>query len=474
MKHLSSQPTIEEVHGLYRQNISVIDVVQEFFDRIKVQDEEIGAYVRVYEELALYRAQELQNLREMQVLDLLLERYPLFGIPYAIKDNFLVQGLPVTAQSKILEGYIAPYSSDVYQYLQNAGAILLGHTNMDELAMGSSTEYSGYGNITKNPHDLDRVPGGSSGGSAAAVSAGMAVFSMGTDTGGSVRQPASFCGIYGLRPTWGLLSRYGIVATSSSLDQPGIFAQTAQDTEKILEVLCRPSPNDDTNRLESYSSVEPKHKYRIGVPKEYFSGLSEETAIVFNNLKEKLSQTCDLVEVTLPSSHLNIAAYYLLMTVEAAANFEKYDGVRYGKPVEGDLFYAKRKEGFGAEATRRIMLGTYSSSAGYIDQYYNQAKAVRTQITQEFEDVLQNVDLILTPVSPFPAFKRGERLTANPAEMYLADIMTLSPALAGNASLSVPFASIQVGASQLPVGFQLIAPPAHEADIFAFLKTISF
>lgn len=472
MKNISEQPTINEIHGLYKSGLKVPEVIHEFFSRIRKHDKNIGAYVRLYEERALARAEELENLRQMQVLDMLIERYPLFGIPFALKDNFLVAGLPVTAQSKILEGYVAPYSSDVYNFLHDAGAILLGHTNMDEFAMGSSTEYSGFGNVTKNPHDLERVPGGSSGGSAASVSGGMAVFSMGSDTGGSVRQPASFCGIYGLRPTWGLLSRYGIVATSSSLDQPGIFAQTAEDTEKVLSVLCKATENDDTNRRISYSAAQPKKRYTLGLPKEYFEGLSKETSQVFDDVKTKLASQCDIVEISLPSSKLNLATYYLLMTVEAASNFERYDGVRYGKQSEGELFYGVREAGFGSEVTRRIMLGTYSSSAGYIDQYYNHANAVRSQITQEFEHAFQGVDLILTPVSPCPAFKQGERLTANPVEMYLADIMTLSPALAGNASLSVPFARVKVGSSDLPVGLQLIAMPEKESDIFAFLKTI--
>lgn len=467
---LTKAPTINEIHALIKSGESIVSITQAFFDRIQKQDDKIGAYVRLYQDRALQRAAELDVMKSLQVIDVLIEKMPLFGIPYMLKDNILVEGLPVTAQSKILEGYIATYSSDVYTYLDKAGGVLLGHGNMDEFAMGSSTEYSGYGNVTRNPRDPSRVPGGSSGGPAAAVADGTAVFSIGSDTGGSVRQPASFCGIFGLRPTWGLLSRYGIVATSSSLDQPGIFAQTAEDTEVVLRVLCKPSTNDATNQMVEYTPSKGKTNYTIGIPKEMYAGLDGNVKQAFDALIDQLKSRHSVVEVHLPSSHLNLAAYYLLMTVEAASNFERYDGVRFGAQSKDEMYYGVRGSGFGEEVSRRIMLGTYASSAGYIDQFYSKAISARAAITEEFEQALSKVDILLTPVSPFPAFKLGERKTANPVEMYLADIMTLSPALAGNASISVPFAEVEFQGSVLPVGAQLIANPLKESELFGFIR----
>jgi aspartyl-tRNA(Asn)/glutamyl-tRNA(Gln) amidotransferase subunit A len=470
MSVLSQSPTISEIHSLYASGTTVTEVVEAFFVRIEKSDKQLQAFVRTYKERALKQAADMEELKKLHVLSVLLDKFPLYGIPYILKDNILVSGLPATAQSKILEGYIAAYSSDVYTYLTKAGGILLGHGNMDEFAMGSSTEYSGYGQITRNPRDTSRVTGGSSGGPAAAVAGGLAVFGIGTDTGGSVRQPASFCGIVGLRPTWGLLSRYGIVATSSSLDQPGIFAQTPDDTEVILQALCQPSPHDATNRLASYKSEKSKASYIIGIPQEFYRGLDPSVQTVFDTLITKLQEQHSVVSVSLPTSRYNLATYYLIMAVEASSNFERYDGIRYGVQSQKDLYYGVRGPHFGKEVSRRIMLGTYASSAGYIDQFYAKANQVRDMITQEFETALAQVDIILTPVSPFPAFKIGERVTANPVEMYLADLMTLSPALAGNASISVPVTDVAYQGSMLPVGAQLVANPTREASIFAFLK----
>lgn len=471
--NISSKPTIQEIQDLYRTGISVRQVCEVFLERITELDPQIQAFARIYSKLALQTAEHLDEMRESQDIDELLKFYPLFGIPYVLKDNILVEGLPVTAQSQVLDGYVAVYSSDVYTYLENAGGILLGHGNMDELAMGSSTEFSGYGQITHNPVDTSRVAGGSSGGPAAAVAGSMAVFAIGSDTGGSVRQPASFTGIYGYRPTWGLLSRYGIVATASSLDQPGIFANSLTDVEKILSVLCIPSPMDGTNRMQEYKKSIASEKYTIGIPNEFFTGLQSDIAILFEKYIEKLRQKYKVIDVHLPSSQYNLAAYYLLMTVEAASNFERFDGVRYGPQTEGEAYYVMRGSHFGDEAIRRIMLGTYASSAGYIDQFYNQAKRVRATITEEFASAFQQVDVLLTPVSPFPAFKIGEKSKADPIEMYLADIMTLSPALAGNASISVPIGTIEVDSKALPVGAQFITDQNQDAELFAFLHTIS-
>jgi aspartyl-tRNA(Asn)/glutamyl-tRNA(Gln) amidotransferase subunit A len=466
----SHTPTISEIHDLYKSGKTVSDVINQVFETIKIKDKAIQAFVRTYQERALAQAIELDTMKDIQSLDKLLEIYPLYGIPYCLKDNILVEGLPVTAQSKVLEGYIAPYSSDIYTSLTKAGAVLVGHGNMDEFAMGSSTEYSGYGQITHNPHDLTRVAGGTSGGPAAAVAGGMVVFSIGTDTGGSVRQPASFCGIVGLRPSWGLLSRYGIVSTSSSFDQPGIFAQNLIDTEVILTAVCVPTQKDSTNRKVTYSPTSPKKKYTIGIPKEFYKGLDAQVDQVFKKLHKHLSESYELVPVSLPTSNFNLAAYYLLTTVEAASNFERYDGIRYGKQAQITPYYEVRKEGFGKEVQRRIMLGTFASSAGYIDQFYGKAQLVRDQITQEFETVLKTVDCILTPVSPFPAFKIGEKLGNNPIELWLADLLTLSPALAGNVSISVPFATVIVDGVELPVGAQFISNPETENQLLSMLS----
>ncbi|HEX4085008.1 MAG TPA: Asp-tRNA(Asn)/Glu-tRNA(Gln) amidotransferase subunit GatA [Chthoniobacteraceae bacterium] len=402
---------------------------------------------------------------------------PLGGIPIAIKDVLNVQGQPCTCASKILRGYTAPYDATAIARLRAAGAIPFGRTNMDEFAMGSSTENSSV-HSTANPWDLSRIPGGSSGGSAAVVAAGEAFAALGSDTGGSIRQPAALCGCVGLKPTYGRVSRFGLVAFASSLDQIGPFSKTVRDSALILNAISGKDPQDSTSVTEPVPDFtaglgREMKGIRLGMPKEYFiEGIDPQIdTAVRAAIRHYESLGAEIVEVSLPNTDYAVAVYYILATAEASANLARFDGVRYGHRAENpanliDHYGRTREEGFGPEVKRRIILGTYVLSSGYYDAYYLRAQKVRTLIRNDFTEAFRNVDAIICPTSPEPAFKAGER-TGDPLKMYLADIFTIATNLAGNPGISLPCGFATVDGKALPIGLQLIGKPFDEAGLLA-------
>lgn len=398
---------------------------------------------------------------------------PLDGIPIGIKDVIAVTGQPLTASSKMLANFVSPYDATVTQKLKKAGAVVWGRLNLDEFAMGSSTENSAF-HTTRNPYDLDCVPGGSSGGSAAALAAGEAIATLGSDTGGSIRQPAALCNVVGLKPTYGLVSRYGLIAFASSLDQIGPFNRTVEDAAITLQAIAGYDENDSTSvkiEIPDYRAAlkEKKGPWRIGIPKEYFGeGLDPEVAAAVEKavtFYEKMG--CEIKNVSLPHTEYGVGVYYIIATAECSSNLSRYDGIRYGhRSTEAkdvvDLYFKSRAEGFGPEVKRRIILGTYVLSSGYYDAYYLRAQKVRTLIRQDFLNAYQEVDAILTPTTPTPAFKRGAK--ADPLAMYLCDVYTIGVNLAGLPGISVPCGFSSGG---LPIGMQLIGQPFKEADLLA-------
>jgi aspartyl-tRNA(Asn)/glutamyl-tRNA(Gln) amidotransferase subunit A len=400
----------------------------------------------------------------------------LAGVPIAVKDVISTTGVRTTCGSKILENYVPPYDATTVERLERAGAVILGKTNCDEFAMGSSNENSAYGPV-RNPVATDRVPGGSSGGSAAVVAAGLAVASLGTDTGGSIRQPGSFCGIPGLMPTYGRVSRYGLVAFASSLDKIGPFTANIADTAAVLSVIAGHDSNDSTSAavpVENYlAEIEkPAKGMRIGVPEDYFGeGLDPEVKEKVQAgiaLLERLG--CQRIPLQMPHTDYAIAAYYIIATAEASSNLARYDGVRYGLRVPGstliDMYRKTRERGFGPEVKRRIMLGTYALSSGYYDAYYLRAQKVRALIARDFSDAFQKVDAILTPTAPTPAFRIGEK-SSDPLQMYLADIYTVTGSLAGIPGISVPCGKTKAG---LPVGMQIFGPHFREGSVLRLAR----
>jgi aspartyl-tRNA(Asn)/glutamyl-tRNA(Gln) amidotransferase subunit A len=461
-------PAVDLAEGLASGDLSSVDVTQSYLDRSKEVGPGLGAYLEVTEEHALEAARAADDRRSKGEPASALD-----GIPIAYKDLFSTTGVRTTAGSRILENWVPPYDATVVERGHKAGLPMLGKTNMDEFAMGSSTENSGY-EVARNPWDPERVPGGSSGGSAAIVAAGGAPWAWGTDTGGSVRQPASLCGIVGVKPTYGRVSRYGIVAFASSLDQASPFTRTVKDAAALLEIVAGHDPMDSTSIPQGPPSLlqgieDGIDGMRIGVVGEFRGeGLQSGVRTRVDEAYERLTKLgATLEEISLPSFEHGISAYYLVAPAEASANLARYDGVRYGLRVPGedivDMTSRTRDEGFGAEVKRRIMLGTYALSAGYYDAYYGKAQKVRTLIIKELEEAYSKVDLIVCPTSPTTAFKLGER-TDNPLEMYLSDIFTVPVNLAGNAGISVP-----CGLSPddgLPVGLQIVAPALDEATMF--------
>jgi aspartyl-tRNA(Asn)/glutamyl-tRNA(Gln) amidotransferase subunit A len=397
---------------------------------------------------------------------------PLAGVPVAIKDVMVTRGVRTTAASKILENFIPPYDCTAVARLEAAGAVMLGKLNCDEFAMGSSTENSAYRPV-RNPRDKTRVPGGSSGGSAAAVAAGMAVATLGSDTGGSIRQPASFCGVVGLKPTYGRVSRYGLIAFASSLDHIGPFANSVKDAALVLRTIAGHDPMDSTSAdvpVPDYVAEmeKPVRGLRVGVAQEYFgSGLdSDVKAAVAAAIQKLASLGCEIVPVSLPHTEYAIPAYYVVATAEASANLARYDGVRYGFRARGartlgEMYRATRDGGFGMEVKRRIMLGTYALSAGYYDAYYLKAQKVRTLLTRDFDEAFTKVDVIAAPTAPTPAFKLGEKVD-DPLAMYLADIYTVTANLAGIPGISVPCGESREG---LPIGLQILGKHFDEATV---------
>ena len=401
------------------------------------------------------------------------ESHPLLGIPLAIKDNILIEGRTASAASKILEHYVATYDATVIKKLKDAGAAFLGRTNMDEFALGGSTENSAFG-VTKNPHDETRVAGGTSGGSAAAVASGMALGALGSDTGGSVRNPASFCGVVGFKPTYGAVSRSGLIAAVSSFDQIGPITKTVEDAELIFNTILGKDSLDSTSTENSKLKIENYKK--IGVPRTLLTkGVEPEVLAHFESSLEKMrAQGYELVDMGLPSLDYALSAYYIINFAEVSTNLSRFDGVRYGLSLKGEsLFddYARsRGEGFGAETRRRIMLGTYVLSTGYYDAYYGKATAARTQLRKEFEDALKSVDFIATPTMPYPAWKVGEK--SDPLAAYLADIFTVTANLTGNPAISIPMGMVEREGKRLPVGLQLTAAHGDEAALFAVAKLL--
>ncbi|MBN1575065.1 MAG: Asp-tRNA(Asn)/Glu-tRNA(Gln) amidotransferase subunit GatA [Chitinispirillaceae bacterium] len=436
--------------------------VEQSIETINAGDGLIHAFISVDAGRAIERAAELDALSQAEKA-----RMPLLGMPVAVKDNICTRGQRTTCASKMLEHFVPPYDATVVESLHNAGAVIVGKTNMDEFAMGSSNETSYFGG-TRNPRDVTRTPGGSSGGSAAAVAAGFVAAALGSDTGGSIRQPCGHCGVVGLTPTYGMVSRYGLVAFASSLDQIGPIVSNVRDAGRMLSVISGADARDATCAGKPFTATDDIYKndiagLRIGLPREYFGGgLSDEVRRPIEKLTERLrDRGAVLLEVSLPTLRYAIAAYYIMCTAEASSNLARYDGVRYGfrSPQRSlpELYRETRRQGFGAEVKRRIMLGTYVLSHGYYDAYYLKAAKVRTLIRNDFNDAFGSCDLIMSPVAPTCAFKIGEK-SDDPLQMYLTDIYTVSASLAGIPGLSVPCGAAGV----LPVGVQFMAPQWRE------------
>ncbi len=488
---------------MLKKEFSALEICRAYLDRIKERDKEISAYLTIAESLALSQAKKIDKLilegKELPILA---------GVPCAIKDAILVEGVRCTAASKILENYIAPYDATCIKKLREQGAVILGKTNLDEFTMGSSNENSAF-TITRNPRDLNRVPGGSSGGSAAAVAANECIFTLGSDTGGSIRLPASFCGVVGLKPTYGAVSRYGLIAHASSLDQIGPMAKTVEDARIVFEAI---KGKDEMDSTSVNSKLQFKiQNLRLGIPKEYFiKGTDSEVEVIIKKAIKKYEEAgAKIEEISLPHTEYALACYYIIAFSEASANLARYDGIKYGfsktknftptflkkvgarKPKTKnllDVYLQSRGEGFGDEVRRRIMLGTYTLSAGYYEAYYIRAQKIRTLLKKDFDTAFKKVDVILAPVSPTTAFKIGEKVN-DPLKMYLSDIFTVSVNLAGLPAISIPCPvrnsinhnspqnvlvnseknEISNGAcgkvGNLPVGLQIIGRPFEENTI---------
>ncbi|MDJ0665236.1 MAG: Asp-tRNA(Asn)/Glu-tRNA(Gln) amidotransferase subunit GatA [Acidimicrobiia bacterium] len=467
MTDLADLSIAEAGAGLRRGDFSSVELTDAALTRAGVTESHLHAYLTLDQHGARAAATAAD-----QALAAGEDHGPLHGIPLAVKDNMVTRGMETTAGSKILSGYVPPYNATVVDRLSAKRAVILGKTNLDEFAMGSSTENSAYG-PTRNPWDTDRVPGGSSGGSAAAVSVGSALGALGSDTGGSIRQPAAMCGLVGVKPTYGVVSRYGLIAFASSLDQIGPFARSVGDAASLLEAVAGYDPRDAT----SYRGDTPEIStlldsgvagMRIGVLAELSGdGIDPQIQDACRRMYDALADAgAELKEVSLPATEYALSAYYLIAPAEASANLARFDGVRYGLRVDGEtteeMMAASRAEGFGPEVARRILLGTYALSAGYYDAFYGQAQKVRTLLRNEFAATYEEVDVIVSPTSPTTAFAIGEK-TADPLSMYFADVCTIASNLAGDPSGSVP---VGLDAEGLPIGFQIMAPALHEAQLF--------
>lgn len=466
--------TIRTAHeALVRGDFSAVDLAESYLVQIKERNEELNAYLEVFDDVREQAAEADKRLRKDEGVTFLT------GIPLAIKDNILIEGRKCSSASKMLENYTAVYDATVIKRLKECGAVFLGRTNMDEFAMGGSTENSAFG-PTKNPYDPTRVSGGSSGGSAAAVGGGLALAALGSDTGGSIRQPSSFCGAVGLKPTYGAVSRYGVMAMASSLDQIGPIAKTAEDAEILFDAI-RGADGFDSNAYNLPVYSETPTKLKIGVPYSFLNGGGVDQVVLdsFNLLVEKLKQDGHMVEeVEMPNLHYSLACYYVLMPAEASTNLARFDGVRYGLHLDGkdviDDYKKTRAAGFGREVRRRVMLGTYVLSAGYYDAYYNKANQVRELIKRDYENVFTQYDAIITPTAPSPAFPIGKN-TSDPLQMYLEDIFTVPVNLAGVPAMSIPIgftAPLETAVKGLPLGVQVTAPHRREDILFVFGQVV--
>src|SRR5215471_5133773 len=457
--------TADKLVALYRnRDLTITEVIKNVYDQIERVDKDVRAFLSICPERALDEARRLDGqIAAGEPME------SMAGVPVAIKDNIAIRDLPATCASKALDGYIPPYTATVVERLRGAGAIIIGKTNCDEFAMGSTTENSGYF-VTHNPHNLDRVPGGSSGGSAASVASGTSLIALGSDTGGSVRTPAAFCGVVGVKPTYGRVSRYGLVAFGSSLDQIGPLSKSVRESAQTLEIIAGFDHFDSTSADTAVDEFvkhldQPIKGIKIGIPKEYFiPGLDPEVrAKIEAGMRVYENLGCEIQEISLPHTEYAVATYYLIATAEASSNLARYDGVRYGPRGSGnslqEMYRSTRHDGFGKEVKRRILLGTYALSAGYYDAYYLKALKVRTLMLKDFQKAFESVDVILTPTSPTVAFRIGEK-TNDPLAMYLSDIFTITQPLAGVPAISVPCGK---NSENLPVGMQLIANHFQES-----------
>jgi aspartyl-tRNA(Asn)/glutamyl-tRNA(Gln) amidotransferase subunit A len=452
---------------------SAVDITRDFLARAEAHNDALRAFLYLDPEGALAAAAQVDQARAKGE-----SLGPLAGVPVAVKDNLCTRGVPTTCASRILEGYLPPYDAHVVEALRAAGAIILGKTNMDEFAMGSSNENSAFG-LVRNPWDLSRAPGGSSGGSAASTAAGLVPLALGSDTGGSVRQPAAFCGVTAIKPTYGRVSRYGLVAFASSLDQVGPIARNVRDAALLLEVLAGHDARDATSAdrpVGGYLDACDRgvRGLRIGVVREQLEGVQDQDVkrCVEAALSKLREAGAELVDVELPHAKYAVSVYYLIATAEASSNLARFDGIRYGLRVDGDdlahTYTKTRAAGFGPEVRRRIMLGTYALSAGYYDAFYLRAQRVRTLIRRDYDEAFKRCDVLCSPTTPTPAFALGEK-TADPLQMYLADIFTLPPSIAGVPALSTPCGLSSAG---LPVGLQLAAPPFAEEALCSVAQQV--
>lgn len=460
---------IETVSKIKSGEIKVLDLIQEHLKRAHEVQEKTNAFITILDDYALSQANTIQEkIDKGEANDL-----KLLGIPFTVKDLYLIEGTRTTFGSKLMEDFIAPYTSTVAQKCLDQGAILIGKCNCDPWGFGGSGENSGYG-PTKHPLDFTKTPGGSSSGSGASLLAGVGFFSLGTDTGGSVRLPASFCGVFGLKPTYGRNSRYGIGAMGSSFDTPGFFTRNIGDMELLEEIMAGHDENDGTTYDVEYNSNVEDKKLRVGLPVEYYQeGLDPEIKNAIDKKVEELkAQGYEVKDVSIPSTKYGLGVYYILVPSEISSNRARYDGVRFGKKVSNNYeenLVKSRSEYLEAEVKRRIMIGTYSLSKGYADQFYKQASKVRTKLKREFDKVFEEVDVLIAPVAPTTAFKLGEK-TADPVQMYLVDVYTVTANLVGVPALSVPIANDKDG---MPIGMQIIGRKWDEPTIFKFAQKIS-
>ena len=455
--------------GLDSGDFTSAELTKHFLESSKRKNKNLNAYLEFYDDALLVAKEADKKIKNKDI-------EPLTGIPIALKDNILVEGKIASAGSKILETHVSAYDSFVTEKLKEAGAVIIGRTNLDEFAMGSSTENSAYG-VVKNPHDEKRVAGGSSGGSAAAVAMNSVPISLGSDTGGSIREPASFCGIVGLKPTYGSVSRSGLIALGSSLDVIGPFGKTVEDCEIVFNTIKGHDPKDSTSiNDDTHTPPKLKRVMTIGVPRDFIGdGVSSDVLEHFENtLSELKNEGHKIKDINLPYMKYSLAAYYIIMPAEASTNLARFDGIRYGVQESGnnllEVYKKSRARGFGEETRRRILLGTYVLSSGYYDAYYGKATSVRKIITDEFMDAFKEVDAIATPTVPTPAFKIGEK--ADPVSMYLADIFTVPANIAGIPGISVPMGTVERNDLELPVGIQLMAPHMGEEVLFKLGKEI--